>query len=199
MVSIFDISIEEQSRAKLFKFLSLRLPLIIRKSEDEGLKKIALYIKKSTLEFIEGGGENWPPRSDFAETYGSQGGRNNITFRKKTRRDLDNGILFIMRYFRWRIFNDDENKNLFIDFRKSSRDEVNALIKMIQKGKTITVTDLMRKAFSYTDFPLEATTTQIDIPAREIGKPVFRKTSNDYFVKLTDGFYPEFRKLIGVN
>lgn len=192
-----EIKVDEKSKQKLLQFISTRLPEIIKESGNAGLKEISLFVKREMTMFIKNGGQNWAERSNFARQYASDGGSGHeVTFRKKERKQPKDSMLFLMKYFRWKISNDELESSAFIDFRPSSDDEVEILKTIVQTGVDIQVSEKMRNAFSYTEKPLEKETNTISVPAREVGKPVFRRTNRKFYEKLVDAFYPEFKRLL---
>lgn len=205
---LFHVALDRESLRRITFFFQERLPSAIGRSQRYSLDELGEFIEREAFDMIATGGEGWVPRSNIANQYTTAPTQKNVVFRKKLsqlpggfadkRAFNDSGMLFIMKYFRWRVENEGVNRDLFIDFAESSRDDVNFLITQVQTGAEITVTDKMRRAFSFTDFPLRKETRTIKIPAREIGKPLFRRSSPQYFTRFVDEFYPELlRQLTG--
>ena len=203
-VEVFQVGVEKKSLISFLTFIGKRLPLEIRFAERRALHSLGSFIEDETFAFIAAGGKGWRPRSEIADKYTSAPRKGKVVFRKKSGgfagrgRAEDEGMLFLMKYFQWRIENEGVNQTLFVDFGGSSRDEVDFLITQVQSGATIPVSDAMRRAFSFTDFPLKDSTTQIKIPAREIGKPVFRRSRTKYFTKFIDVFVPVLQSELNV-
>lgn len=185
---VFSIGAEEQSLAVLSRFLRIELPSIMRVAENKGLINTATFVRQEMRDFIAQGGDNWPLRAAFSNEYSSRLDNRSPVFRRKSKRDLDNGLMFLLTFFNWRIFDETQGKSVVMDFRETKNPDMNRLIKQIQTGAKITVTDAMRKAFSYTDFPLKKETKTIDIPARPIGEPLFLRTNSKYLKKFTEAF-----------
>lgn len=201
-IEFFQLSVERGSFLSLMSFLSKTLPVEIRYSERQALNFLGSFIRDETELFIAAGGKNWAARSKIAEVYTSAPRKGKVVFRKKKwkfaqrGRAEDEGMLFLMKYFQWRIENEGVNQDLFVDFGGSSRAKVDYLITQVQIGAKIPVTAAMRRAFSFTEFPLKNKTTTIKIPPREIGKPVFRKTKKEYYTKFVDVFLPVLRESV---
>ena len=184
---MLKFSVDLQSFKKKFG----RVPSVVFRTEGTALVFVKSYIFKEIEKFVDSDGSgDWKERSEFGNLYTSWKKKNAATFRRKSKED--SGMSFLLKYLRFRIFNDFPNRNLYIDFRKSTDKKINYIIPKVQTGDDIPVTDLMRKAFSYTSKPLEKKTTHINIPAREIGKPVFQKTKQNYFSIFSDNFLSGF-------
>jgi len=173
-------------------FLETELPEIIRESEDFALTSAAIFTRGKTADLIN----SFPKRSKFSDIFTSSEKFNTpqITFTRKTQRD--SGMSFLLQYYQWKIVKDANEFFLLIDFGKSSRIHINQLIKLVQLGEEIPVTDHMRRAFSFTDFPLKASTTMIKIPSREIDGPLFRGIRGDLVTHIIDAFFQEFNRRV---
>jgi len=151
----------------------------------EVYEAIALEIKQITKRVIQQEFFTTPP-SQFATQYSAEKFNPGIAFfeQRKTR----NTLLFLMRYFRWTVEETQRETVIKVDFRESQNEHVTDLIRQVQEGETITVSDKMRGAFGVTDFPLKGTTTEIEIPERDIDSAVFRSSETKIFPMIIEEF-----------
>lgn len=171
-----------------------RIARNLNTAEDKALQTVAYMMKSEVMNYIESdGGGSFHERSMIAHRYSSSVDRK-FPLQLRTRATRRNPMLFLMPYYTWRKKSVGEQKDLDIFFRDSSNPQIDFLIGQVQTGAQITVTEKMRRAFGATDFPLKADTKEINIPAREIGRPVFLLTKSKIPAVLLKSMLGHMRK-----
>jgi len=175
------------NEAEFLDFVAKDLPAFIQEISEQGLEKVAVFLKTDLRELLET--EFSPKRSELAKNFSSFNKEDSsIVFKRKSGRRNDKGILFLLRFFRWRIAGTAESDEVLIDFRGSTRESTDHLIKQVQEGARIAVTDKMRRAFGATDYPLKKETKHIEIEGRDIDSRLFSR-NQDKILKILDKFF----------
>jgi len=169
------------------------LPGVFSRARVSALKSVGFHLQRELRNHIEYGGAGGktslhPLTQKFKKKYGTKG-----KF-KKTRRGSDKPAFFWLgKFARYRV--DPDGQILSVDFGKSNKGKpgtldraISAIAKRAEAGEKIAVTPKMRRLWASTKpkrpkdpepgvhfFPLRADTRQIEIPARPIFKPVWRK------------------------
>ena len=168
----------------------------IDKGMDNTLNALGGHYRRETADFLRtDGNATFPERSEIAKFFSS--GERRDPIKPKTVDTGSDRLLFMMRYFNWQHEKSSNSKAINIAFKESSTEKTAFLVKAIQTGREITVTEDMRQAFGVTNTPLERVTSKIIIPPRPIGAKVADLARKDALDIATIAMYRSLKKDVG--
>jgi len=181
----FTIKIDDRQVKRFMQ----QSPARAKWANTEALKMTGGHIRKKARKYIESGGQGWPPLSPLTKhrrsplyfmgrlirwRYGTAKGIPKVaigffpTAKRRKRERIATGSVY-------KISTTKTKRAAFKSYFGMTYD---AFMKMVEYGKRIRVTPAMRKRFAAVGTPLRASTKVLNIPARPILGPIYRKEQN---------------------
>jgi len=168
---------------------------IIRRARRNALASAGKDIRKEINEFIKAGGENWPDPHPATEQ-GIQG-------KRRRRRRYRGPMRFLESLHSQRL--ERYGSRLRVYFPRKRHRLLNWLVRTTQTGGKVNVSDRMRRLFGSARrrdrdepgedfFPLRGETDHLEIPARPIITPVFRRERNRILQRFAENFEKNLKK-----
>ncbi len=185
-----DLKLDPAQLDRLTRALA-GMPGTMKRARISALKSTGYMIQQETRDYVEGGGSGWPGLHPMTRMFKAKysAGKRTKWIKPRSRKGP---VHWLGKFARYRV--DGEGSLVQVDFGKSRKGKPGTfdpglvgIVRRVQSGERITVTDKMRRFFGATRrkrpkvqtpgetyFPLRASTTTIEIPKRPILDPVFR-------------------------
>jgi len=202
---MFSVKIDDKQVQKFFK----TSPRRSRWAMSEALKMTGGHYRKQMREFIEKGGEGWPPLSPITREQKMRAGGKTTP------------LYFLGRFIRYKYVQGQKGQKVSFgffpskmmsktrrlatgqkytltakgrreSFKRSFGMSPHMLLKYHELGKKRRVTERMRRRFAAMGYPLKKGTTSVSIPARPIISTIFKKEKNKIPKYIERRFFQKF-------
>ncbi|MBN2568130.1 MAG: hypothetical protein JXB42_01735 [Deltaproteobacteria bacterium] len=153
-------------------------PQRARWATAESLKMGGGHTRKKMREWIEKGGENWPPLSHPTKKLAEAQHRSERT-----------PLFGLGRFVRFKYSNRGGNQQVRIGFMNTV---VTRIAKTVQYGKRIRVTPSLREHFARRKIFLRKSTTYLNVPPRPIIEPFWRREERETLNYIEKKFFEKF-------
>ncbi len=198
----------EKSLSKLARDL-LHLPGDFTRARISALKSCGFWIRGELRNHVEYGGAGWPSLHPMSKSFRKKYKLGNKWF-GRGRGDHQTPLFWLGKFARYRA---DQDK-VQIDFGKSAAGKPGTfdptligIVRRAEEGEAIRVTEKMRLFFALTRrkrpkkqtpgltyFPLKKSTKTLDIPARPMIEPVWKKTVGLIPVRFEAKFFSALKR-----
>lgn len=173
----------------------MNLPGLFARARISAMKSTGWTVQQELRNHVEYGGEGWPELHPLTQAFRKKRGLG-ADWVKRKRGAHQSALFWLGKFARYRV--NDDGTLLQVDFGKSRKGKPGTFdpaligtVKRAEQGERIEVTDKMRRLLGATRrrrprnqepgvtfFPLRKTTRFLDVPARPIFDPVWRKIKN---------------------
>lgn len=178
-----------------------KMPGVFAKARKSALKNTGYFVADEVKNYIQAGGQNWDPLHPLSQKLRRLKG-------KWSPRRKKGPLASLIRFVRYHADEAGTEVKIFFNYgRVGSYEQADEGLKNIveetETGQRMPVTVRMRKVWSYTKaatrkkkpqigkdyFMLKKTTTQLEVPKREIFGPVLRRIEGKVYRRFSDKFY----------
>lgn len=149
-------------------------PARARWAMAEALKMAGGHLRKDLREFIEGGGQGWPPLRPI-----TQAGKDS----------LKTPLYGMGKMVRFKYGKSKGMQQVVIGFLTT---KLARLARIHEHGKRVPVTPELRARFARRGFPLRGTTTHLQVPKRPMIEPLWRRHRATMGRYVEQGFFKKF-------